>query len=97
VIDRLSTIRAITTCVATIIVALALTVGAIGLIAAARSTMVNEVTESAQKQAAEIVGQLESRRPPILEVAGSDEQLVQVLTAAGAVVASSQVAGSSRW
>jgi signal transduction histidine kinase len=75
--------------VATIIVALALTVGAIGLIAAARSTMVNEVTESAQKQAAEIVGQLESRRPPILEVAGSDEQLVQVLTPSGAVVASS--------
>jgi signal transduction histidine kinase len=89
VIRRLATIRAITTAVATIIVAVALTVGAIGLIAAARSTMVNEVTESAQKQAAEVVGQLESGRPPVLEVAGSDEQLVQVTTPAGAVVASS--------
>jgi signal transduction histidine kinase len=88
-IKRLATIRAITTAVATIVVAAALTVGAIGLIAAARSTMVNEVTESAQKQAAEVVGQLESGRPPVLDVAGSDEQLVQVMTPAGAVVASS--------
>jgi signal transduction histidine kinase len=94
VIRRLATIRAITTAVATIVVAVALTVGAIGLIAAARSTMVNEVTESAQKQAAEVVGQLESGRPPVLEVAGSDEQLVQVMTPAGAVVAfSPNVAG----
>jgi signal transduction histidine kinase len=89
VIKRLATIRAITTAVATIVVAIALTVGAIGLIAAARSTMVKEETESAQKQAAEVVGQLESGRRPVLEVAGSDEQLVQVMTPAGAVVASS--------
>jgi hypothetical protein len=89
VIKRLATIRAITTAVATIVVAIAFTVGAIGLIAAARSTMVNDVTESAQKQAAEVVGQLKSRRPPVLEVAASDEQLVQVMAPAGAVVASS--------
>jgi signal transduction histidine kinase len=89
VIKHLVTIRAITTAVATIVVAVALTVGAMGLIAAARSTMVNDVTESAQEQAAEVAGQLESGRPPILEVAGRDEQLVQVLTPAGAVVASS--------
>jgi len=88
VIRRLSTIRATTTAVASIVVAIALT-GAIGLIAAARSTIVNEVTESAQKQAAEVVGQLKSRRPPVLEVAASDEQQVQVMTPAGAVVASS--------
>jgi signal transduction histidine kinase len=89
VIERLATIRAATTALATIVVAIALTVGAIGLIAVARSTMVNDVTESAQKQAAEVVGQLESGRPPVLEVAGSDEQMVQVMTPAGAVVASS--------
>jgi signal transduction histidine kinase len=94
VIKRLATIRAITTAVATIVVAVALTVGAIGLVAAARSTMVNEETESAHKQAAEVVGQLEAGRPPALDVAGSDEQLVQVMTPAGAVVASSpNVAG----
>lgn len=92
--ERLTTIRAITTIVATIVVALALTVGAIALVAAARRTMVDEVTESAGKQAAEVVSQLESGRPPVLEVAGSDEQMVQVMTPAGAVVASSSnVAG----
>ena len=38
--------------------------------------------------------ELEAGRPPILEVAGSDEQLIQVVTPAGAVVASSpNVAG----
>jgi signal transduction histidine kinase len=94
VIKRLATIRAITTAVATIVVAIALTVGAIALVAAAQRTMVDEVTEAAGKQAAEVVGQLESGRPPVLEVAGSDEQMVQVLTPAGAVVASStNVAG----
>ena len=93
-VRRPATIRAITTAVATIVVAVALTIGAIVLVAAARSTMVNEETESAHKQAAEIVGQLESGRAPVLEVAGSDEQLVQVVTPAGAVVASSpNVAG----
>jgi signal transduction histidine kinase len=94
VIERLATIRAITTIVATIVVAIALTVGAIALVAAAQRTMVDEVTEAAGKQAAEVVGQLESGRPPVLEVAGSDEQMVQVMTPAGAVVASSSnVAG----
>jgi signal transduction histidine kinase len=94
VIERLATIRAITTIVATIVVAIALTVGAIALVAAAQRTMVDEVTEAAGKQAAEVVGQLESGRPPVVEVAGSDEQMVQVMTPAGAVVASSSnVAG----
>jgi signal transduction histidine kinase len=94
VIRRLATIRAITTAVATIVVAIALTVGAAALVAAARRTMVDEVTESAQKQADEVVSQLESGRPPVLEVAGSDEQMVQVVTPAGGVVASSSnVAG----
>ncbi|HYR13314.1 MAG TPA: histidine kinase, partial [Mycobacterium sp.] len=88
-IKRLATIRAITTALATIVVALALTVGAIALVAAAQRTMVGEVTEAAGKQAAEVVGQLESGRPPVLEVSGSDEQMVQVMTPAGAVVASS--------
>ena len=33
--------------------------------------------------------QLEAGRPPVLEVGGADEQLIQVMTAAGAVVAAS--------
>ena len=88
-INRLATIRAITTVAATIVVTIALVVGAAGLIAALRRTMVDELTEAAQAQAADVVGQLEAGRPPVLEVAGADEQLIQVMTPAGAVVAAS--------
>ena len=88
-IKRLATIRAITTVAATIVVTIALVVGAAGLIAALRRTMVDELTEAAQAQAADVVGQLEAGRPPVLDVAGADEQLIQVMTPAGAVVAAS--------
>ena len=88
-INRLATIRAITTVAATIVVTIALVVGAAGLIAALRRTMVDELTEAARAQAADVVGQLEAGRPPVLEVAGADEQLIQVMTPAGAVVAAS--------
>ena len=88
-IKRLATIRAITTAVATIVVAIALVVGAAGLIAALRRTMVDEVAEAARAQASDVVRQLEAGRPPVLEVAGADEQLIQVMTPAGAVVAAS--------
>ena len=88
-INRLATIRAITTVAATIVVTIALVVGAAGLIAALRRTMVDELTEAAQAQAADVVGQLEAGRPPVLDVAGADEQLIQVMTPAGAVVAAS--------
>jgi signal transduction histidine kinase len=89
VIKRLATIRATTTAVATIVVAIAVVVGAVGLIAALRRTMVDEVAEAARAQATDVVRQLEEGRPPVLEVAGADEQLIQVMTPAGAVVASS--------
>ncbi len=88
-INRLATLRAITTAVATIVVAIALVIGAAGLIAALRSTMVDEVAEAARAQAFDVVRQLEAGRSPVLEVAGADEQLIQVMTPAGAVVASS--------
>jgi signal transduction histidine kinase len=94
VLKRLATIRAITTAVATVVVAIALVVGAAGLIVALRRTMIDEVAEAGRAQAGDVVRELEEGRPPILEVAGSDEQLIQVITPAGAVVASSpNVAG----
>ena len=69
-------------------------VGATALIAALRHTLIEEVAEAARDQALDVVGQLESGRPPTLEVAGHDEQLIQLMTPAGAVVASSSnVAG----
>jgi signal transduction histidine kinase len=89
VIKRLGTIRAITTAVATIIVAIALVIGAAGLIVALRRTMVDEVAEAARAQAGDVVRQLEAGRPPVLEIAGADEQLIQVMTPAGAVVSAS--------
>jgi signal transduction histidine kinase len=89
VIKRLATIRAITTAVATIVVAIALVLGAAGLIAALRRTMVDEVAETARAQASDVVRQLEAGGSPILEVAGADEQLIQVMTPAGAVVSAS--------
>jgi signal transduction histidine kinase len=95
VIRRLGTIRAVATAVATIIVAIALVVGAAALIMALRHTLIDEVAEAGRAQATDVVRQLEGGRPPILEVAGSDEQLIQVITPAGAVVASSpNVAGA---
>jgi signal transduction histidine kinase len=95
VIRRLGTIRAVATAVATIVVAIALVVGAAALIMALRHTLIDEVAEAGRAQATDVVRQLEAGRPPILEVAGSDEQLIQVITPAGAVVASSpNVAGA---
>ena len=44
-VKRLATIRAVTTAVATIVVAVALAVGAMALVAVLRRTMINEVTE----------------------------------------------------
>jgi signal transduction histidine kinase len=89
VIRRLGTIRAITTAVATIVVAIALVVGAAGLIVSLRRSMVDEEAEAARAQASDVAGQLEAGRVPVLDVASEDEQLIQVMTPAGAVVAAS--------
>jgi signal transduction histidine kinase len=94
VIKRIFTVRAVTTAVATVFVAIALVVGAAALIAALRQTLIDEVEQTAQAQAVEVARQLESGRPPTLDVAASDEQLIQVLGPDGAVLASSSnVAG----
>ena len=93
-LKRLGTIRAVTTAVATVIVAIALVAGATGLIVALRHTLIEEVAEAAQSQALDVVRQLEFGQAPTLEVPGRDEQLIQVMTPAGAVMASSSnVAG----
>jgi signal transduction histidine kinase len=92
---RVATVRAGTTAVATVIVGIALVVGASGLIAALRQSLINDVEEASRVQAAKIAHQLEAGLPPNLEIAGSeDEQLIQVITPAGTVTASSpNVAG----
>lgn len=94
-IRRFATIRAITTAVATVVVAIALAVGATALIAALRQTLIDEVGEAGRAQAGDVVRQLEAGKAPVLKVAVGDEQLIQVITPAGAVVASSpNIAGA---
>jgi signal transduction histidine kinase len=70
-------------------------VGATALLTVLRGTLIAEVQEAARLQALDVVHQLESGRPPILEVSGStDEQLIQVLGPDDSVLASSaNVAG----
>ena len=65
-IKRLATIRKITTGVATILVAMALVIVAVGLITALPRAMVDEEAEAARAQASEVVGQIEAGRPPVL-------------------------------
>jgi signal transduction histidine kinase len=91
---RVGTVRAATTVVATIVVGVALVAAAAVLLIVLRSTLIDEVKDPARAQALEVAGQLESGQPPVLEVAGSDEQLIQVLGPDAAVLASSRnVAG----
>ena len=95
-IKRLATIRAGTTAVAIVIVAIALVAGAIALLTVLRGTLIDEVKDAAGAQALEVARQLDSGQPPILEVAPSDEQLTQVLGPDGSVLASSRnVAGEA--
>ncbi|HZN82677.1 MAG TPA: ATP-binding protein [Mycobacterium sp.] len=95
-IKRLATIRAGTTAVAIVIVAIALVAGAIALLTVLRGTLIDEVKDAAGAQALEVARQLDSGQPPILEVAPSDEQLIQVLGPDGSVLASSRnVAGEA--
>jgi signal transduction histidine kinase len=90
VLRRLRTIRATTSAAATIIVGIALVIGAAALIGALRHSLIDEVQEAGRAQAIKIARQLESGRPTVLDVTGSDdEQLVQVLGPDGSVVASS--------
>jgi signal transduction histidine kinase len=87
---RIGTVRAGTTAVAIVIVAIALVAGAMALLTVLRGTLIDEVKDAAGAQALEVARQLDSGQPPILEVAPSDEQLIQVLGPDGSVLASSR-------
>jgi signal transduction histidine kinase len=87
---RIGTVRAGTTAVAIVIVAIALVAGAMALLTVLRGTLIDEVKDAAGAQALEVARQLDSGQLPILEVAPSDEQLIQVLGPDGSVLASSR-------
>lgn len=93
---RVGTVRAGTTAVATALVAIALVAGAMVLLLVLRSTLIDEVKDAAWAQALGVAHQLDAGQPPTFEVAGSEEQLIQVLGPDGSVVASSRnVAGEA--
>jgi signal transduction histidine kinase len=87
---RIGTVRAGTTAAAIVIVAIALVAGAMALLTVLRGTLIDEVKDAAGAQALEVARQLDSGQLPILEVAPSDEQLIQVLGPDGSVLASSR-------
>ncbi|MDT5101275.1 MAG: hypothetical protein QOC76_5012 [Mycobacterium sp.] len=60
------------------------------LLTVLRGTLIDEVKDAAGAQALEVARQLDSGQLPILEVAPSDEQLIQVLGPDGSVLASSR-------
>ncbi|HEX2042589.1 MAG TPA: ATP-binding protein [Acidimicrobiales bacterium] len=87
---RPSTVRVRTTVGAVVVVALALLVGAVGLVLSMRRALAGNVRTAAELRAADVVTLLSSGSPPSRLAAGDDEDLlVQVLDRSGAVVAAS--------
>jgi signal transduction histidine kinase len=85
-----------TTVAATVVVGVAMAVGAVTLVAAVRGTLIREVRASAQLRGADVAAVLEAgSRPGDLAVGDPEDLLIQVLDAGGRVVASSpNVAGA---
>jgi signal transduction histidine kinase len=82
-------VRARTTLAATLVVAMALLVGAVVLVALMRDILVREVEAVARLRATEVAAQLASGGGPPTVATDEEEHLFQVLDATGSVVASS--------
>ncbi|HEX5614753.1 MAG TPA: HAMP domain-containing sensor histidine kinase [Acidimicrobiia bacterium] len=92
---RRGSVRFRTTALATVVLGVALLVGALALVGTMRSTLTREVRSAARVRAAEVVAALEAGdRAAALRVIDVEEQLVQVLDEHGVVVdASENLAG----
>jgi signal transduction histidine kinase len=89
-----SSVRVRATAGAVAVVGIALVLGAVTLVLVVRSTLTGNVRTAAELRAGEIAAVLSSGGAPSLAVSASDEQLIQVLSADGRVVAASEnVAG----
>jgi signal transduction histidine kinase len=87
---RAGTVRVRTTVAAAVVVGVAMTVGAVMLVAVLRDTLTREVRTAARLRAADVAAILESGiRPGELRVDDAEDLLVQVLDQDGQVVASS--------
>jgi len=87
-------VRVRTTTSAVLVVGVALTIGALVLVTTLRAQITEQVRASARLRAADVVSALESGTPPGRLAVADDEDLIQVVTPGGHVVASSRnVAG----
>lgn len=87
---RLTTVRARTSIAATVVVGAALTIGAISLVAVLRHSLVQNIDDAATVRASDLSSLArQGRLPATLAVAGEEDALVQVVDAAGDVVAAS--------
>lgn len=89
-----SSVRVRATAGAVAVVGVALVLGAVTLVLVVRSTLTGNVRAAAELRAGEIAAVLSSGGAPSLAVSAPDEQLIQVLSTDGRVVAASEnVAG----
>jgi signal transduction histidine kinase len=93
---RSGTVRVRTTMAATVVVGVAMAVGAVALVAVLRATLIREVRASAELRGADVAAVLEAgTRPVDLAVGDPEDLLIQVLDGGGRVVESSpNVAGA---
>jgi signal transduction histidine kinase len=87
--QRFATVRARLTIATVLIVGVAVTIGAVALVAGVRATLRNTVRDAAARQAAAVVADLDAGTPlQDLVISDSDEELVQVIDARGTVLVS---------
>jgi signal transduction histidine kinase len=96
---RFATVRVRITLVAVVVVAFALTGGAVWLVTAQRSALNDSIDTNARLRARDIAATVsEGDIPDVLAVPRGDENLVQVIDANGAVVSSSEnIRGAPRF
>ncbi len=93
---RAGSVRVRTTLAAVAVVVVAIGVGAALLLGALRSALVDDVEQSAERRAAEVVAALvEGADELVLAVSDDDEEFVQIVTGDGDVLAASSNVGRS--
>jgi signal transduction histidine kinase len=90
--SRFGTVRARTAVAATVVVGVALVVGAFGLVVLLRRSLVHDIDETAELRAADIAALTEAEllRESLPAAVDDEEALVQVVDAEGRVLAASQ-------
>lgn len=89
-VSRAGSVRVRTTLAAVAVVMLAIAAGAVLLLGALRAALADDIGQSAERRAAEVMAALsEGGAPLVLSVAEDDEEFIQVVTDDGKVLAAS--------